>query len=121
MRDEAKLATWTAYQAAWSDMSAGKRRALLDESVNEHCIYSDPTSCCEGAVALMEHIERSREKVPGASFRNDKFLDHHDQGLSEWTMFDGTGAVVATGTSYARFGVDGRLTHMTGFFELKQS
>lgn len=36
-------------------------------------------------------------------------------------MVDGKGTVVATGTSYARFGADGRLTQMTGFFEPKQS
>ena len=70
---------------------------------------------------MIAHIEGSQEKRLGASFRNDKFLDHHDQGLSEWTMFDGKSAIVATGTSYARFGDDGRLIQMTGFFEPKKS
>lgn len=121
MPNERKLETWKTYQAAWSDMPDDDRRALLSRSVTDDCIYSDPTDSCDGVDALIAHIEGSQKKIPGARFQNDKFLDHHEQGLSEWTMFDGKGTVVATGTSYARFGGDGRLTHMTGFFEPKQS
>lgn len=36
-------------------------------------------------------------------------------------MFAGKRAMIATGTSYARFGADGRLTQITGFFEPKMS
>lgn len=121
MPDQGKLDVWDTYQSAWADIGADERRALLARSVTDDCVYSDPTDFCEGVDALIGHIEGSQAKVPGARFRNDKLLDHHDQGLSEWTMFDGTGAVVATGTSYARFGQDGRLTQMTGFFEPKKS
>ena len=121
MTDEAKLAAWTDYQAAWGDISDNERRALLAKSVDEQCVYSDPTSSCDGVEDLIGHIEQSQKKMPGARFQNDKFLDHHEHGLSEWTMFDGKGAKVTTGTSYARFGADGRMTQMTGFFEQKKS
>lgn len=121
MPDNKKLEIWNVYQSAWAAMAGDERRALLAKSVADDCAYSDPTDNCEGVDALIAHIETSQAKMPGARFHNDKFLDHHDQGLSNWTMFDGKGAVVATGTSYARYGVDGRLTQMTGFFELKKS
>ena len=121
MSDQAKLDTWIDYQAAWSAMAADERRALLAKSVDERCTYSDPTGSCDGVDALAARIEKSQEKMPGVRFRNDKFLNHHDHGLSEWTMFDGKGEAVTTGTSYARFGADGRLTQMTGFFEQKKS
>ena len=121
MTDQAKLDTWIAYQAAWSAMPSDDRRALLVTSVDERCVYSDPTSNCDGIDALVAHIEQSQKKMPGARFQNDKFLDHHEHGLSEWTMFDGKGAKVTTGTGYARFGPDGRMTQMTGFFEQKKS
>ena len=121
MTNDAKLAAWTGYQAAWSNIADDERRALLATSVDEHCIYSDPTGGCDGVEDLIARIEQSQKTMPGAWFRNDRFLDHHDHGLFEWTMFDGEGAEVATGTSYARFGADGRLIQMTGFFEQKQS
>ncbi len=117
MPDKKKLETWTIYQSAWSAIPDEERRALLARSVADDCVYSDPTDYCEGVDALIARIEGSQKKVPGARFQSDKFLDHHEQGLSEWTMFDGEGTVVATGASYARFGADGRLTRMTGFFE----
>ena len=120
MADRPKLDTWTDYQSAWSDIPDGERRALLAKSVTDDCHYSDPVSSHDGIDALIDHIHASQRKWPGAHFRNDRFLEHHDQALSEWTMFDGTGGVVATGVSYARFGADGRLTQMTGFFEAKQ-
>ena len=121
MTDEAKLTAWTDYQAAWSDISDEERRALLGRSVAESCVYSDPTSNCDGVEALICHIKQSQKKMPGARFQNDEFLDHHEHGLSEWTMFDGKGTKVTTGTSYARFGADGLMTQMTGFFEQKKS
>lgn len=121
MPDEAKLKTWTTYQSAWSDIPADERRALLAKSVTNDCVYSDPTDYCEGVDALIAHIVDSQKKVPGARFQNDRFIEHHDQGLSEWTMFDGKGSVVATGTSFAQFRADGQLIQMTGFFEPKQS
>lgn len=112
-----KLETWDTYQSAWAEMAPEDRRGLLARSVADDCVYSDPTSHCEGVDALIAKIEDSQVNVPGATFRNDKLVDHHDEGLSNWTMFDGNGDVFATGTSYARFGHDGRLTQMTGFFE----
>lgn len=117
MQTETKLDIWNTYQSAWSDIAADERRARLAKSVTENCVYSDPIDHCEGVGALIAHIEWAQKKVPGARFRNGKFLDHHDQGLSEWMMLDDKEAVVATGTSYARFGPDGRLTQITGFSE----
>lgn len=121
MATKTNLETWNTYQSAWSDISDGERRSLFARSVTDDCVYTDPTDHCEGIDALIAHVEGTQVKAPGARFHNDKFLDHHDQGLSEWTMFDGSGTVVATGTSYARFGADGRLMQMTGFFEPKHS
>ena len=113
--------TWEAYQSAWSDIPTDERRRILSRSVADDCVYSDPTDLCHGVDELITHIEGSQKKVPGARFRNDKLLVHHDQAMSNWTMFDGNGATVATGTSYARFRGDGRLVQMTGFFEPKTS
>lgn len=121
MQTETKLNIWNTYQSAWSDIVADERRARLARSVADNCVYSDPIDHCEGVDALIAHIEYSQRKVPGGHFRNGKFLEHHDQGLSEWTMLDAKETVIATGISYARFGPDGRLTQIAGFSELEQS
>lgn len=118
LQNAAQLATWNTYQAAWASPSAEERRQQLSRSVADDAVYADPTDECHGQAELLAHMERSQQRYPGASFRNDKFLAHHDQALSWWTMRAANGSTLATGTSYARFGADGRLAQMTGFFNL---
>ena len=117
MPNDAYLSTWETYQSAWADQTPAERRALLEQSVAESCVYTDPTGLCCGRDELIARIERTQVHFPGASFENTAFADHHDQGLSHWTMHGADGETIAAGISYARFGEDGRLTTMTGFFD----
>ena len=117
MPTEAYLSTWKTYQAAWSDISSEERRTLLESSVSADAVYTDPGSECHGLDELIGKIEDSQKKFPGASFHNEKMLDHHGQGLFTWKMEDPEGKVIAVGTSYARFGDNGLLKQMSGFFE----
>lgn len=110
--------TFETYQSAWSShISPAERQRLLETSVAEDCFYTDPGFACHGHAELIAKIEDSKQKFPGAVFRNDRFVDHHAQALINWTMFDGQGNEFVTGASYVRFGADGRLTHMSGFFD----
>ena len=112
------LATWKRYQAAWSAISKEERAELLAGSVAQDAVYSDPTVVCNGLEELTAKIEQSQEKTPGALFQNTRFLTHHQQGMSEWSMLDARGATLATGSSYACFNDKGLLVQMTGFYEL---
>jgi SnoaL-like protein len=111
------LAVWNTYQAAWSGVSGSERQRMLDESVAPDCVYTDPTSVSRGHRELTAKMQATQRNFPGAMFRNDKFVQHHGQAISNWTMLDGNGTAIFTGTSYARYGDDGRLAQMTGFFE----
>jgi hypothetical protein len=121
MNSEACLKTWNIYQSAWGPIDAVERRQLLDSSVTEDILYTDPVSQVHGVAALAERIAASQLRFPGARFRNDSFLEHHGQGLFHWTMYDGAGAVFVKGTSFGRFAEDGRLIQATGFFEAPQT
>jgi hypothetical protein len=81
------------------------------------CVYTDPTSVSRGYRELTAKMQATQRNFPDATFRNDTFACRHDQAISNWTMFDGDGKAIFTGTSYARYGDDGRLAQMTGFFE----
>ena len=112
------LSTFQTYQSAWTlGVSADERQRLLGLSVAEDCVYQDPGIECRGHAELIAKIEDANQKGPGAKFRNDSFFEHHDQGVVNWTMFDGAGDEYGRGASYVRFGADGRLTHMTGFYD----
>jgi hypothetical protein len=121
MNGEAYLATWNTYQSAWGPLDEAQRRQLLARSVADDIVYTDPGSQTQGIDALAERIGRSQRTYPGARFQNDSFLAHHGQGLFKWTMYDGQGSVFVKGTSYARFGEDGRLVQAIGFFEVRKA
>jgi hypothetical protein len=115
--EDSFLAAWNTYQAAWSRVSDGERQRMLDESVAPDCVYTDPASVSHGHRELTAKMQTTQRNFPGATFRNDKFAHHHGEAVSDWTMFDGNGRAIFTGTSYARYDGDGRLARMTGFFE----
>ena len=107
--------TWATYQRAWEDVSSAERQDLLKESVTDDCIYTDPTGQTHTRAELVAYIEKFRESMPTGSFQNHKFLEHHDQSLAEWVLLQ-NGADFQPGSSWARFGEDGRITNVTGFF-----
>ena len=116
MQNQEYPAVWDLYLSAWSDISAEERRKRLESCVTDDCVYTDPTEQRHGRADLMDRIEISQERYPGAHFVNDKFLHHHGQGHCDWTMYDGGGKVLAHGASYSRVAEDGRLKQMTGFY-----
>lgn len=118
MPDTAQQTTWYTYQKAWSDVSSAERRELLGQSTSEDCVYTDPMTECRGQDALQSYIEQFLQTMPGATFKNRRFFEHHAQSHAEWTLYDAQGQEVQPGNSYARFGEDGRLTHIAGFFEV---
>ena len=118
MNSEIHLKTWNAYQRAWGPVHESEREELLGSSVSEDVLYTDPLSQIRGLQELKARIAESQRKFTGAYFRNDSFLEHHDQGLFLWTMYDREGCVFVKGSSFGRFGTDGRLAQATGFFEV---
>lgn len=117
MTKPAHLATFEIYQSAWRiGVSPAERLRLLRESVAEDCHYQDPGTECHGLEQLTAKIEDANAKSPGATFRNDRFFEHHDKAVIEWTMLDGAGGEFARGASYVQFSLDGRLATMTGFY-----
>ena len=117
MNSEIHLKTWNAYQRAWGPIHETEREELLRSSVSDNILYTDPSSQTHGLQELMVRIAQSQQKFTGAYFRNDSFLEHHDQGLFLWTMYDKDGRAFVKGSSFGRFGTDGRIVQATGFFE----
>ena len=118
MVTSAHLATFEMYQSAWVlGLTTDERRQRLEKSVVEDCVYQDPGITCHGHDDLLAKIEDANQKGPGARFRNDRFFEHHDMAVVEWTMFDGAGDEFAPGASFVQFAPDGRLSRMTGFYD----
>ena len=118
MSNQAYRATWAVYQSAWEDVSAAERQDLLNRSVSDNCIYADSNVQTNTRSELIGHIEDFRQAMPNYSFKNHSFLDHHSQSLAEWMLYDAGGAEVQPGSSWAHYGEDGRITNVSGFFDV---
>ena len=117
MSTDKQLENWNTWQAAWADMPADRRRSMMEASIAPAVVYTDPESVSRGYDEIIVKMVAAQRNFPGCTFHQDKFLAHHEQAISEWTMLDGDGQPIFVGVSYARFADDDRLVSMIGFFE----
>ena len=89
---EARRATaWKNYQAAWGNVSSEDRQRLLSGSVATDCVYTDPATQRHGHAELIAYLEQFQQRMPGAYFTNEQFLEHHGQAVAHWTRVDAQG------------------------------
>jgi hypothetical protein len=67
---------------------------------------------------LISYMLDFHRQVPGGFFKTTSFQAHNARSLAAWQMCDGEGAVIGVGASYAEYGADGKLSAMTGFFDV---
>ena len=107
---------WNAYAAAFSATAEDERERLLEESVSEDVVFTNPGGEGKTRAGLSAHIVNFQKTMPGASFRTDKVYEHHRELLVVWSMHKQDGAKVATGYNFIRTDADGRFQYMAGFF-----
>ena len=111
-------AQWNAYTEAWSAITPEERKQLLTQTVATTCSFADPDTEGSGLEAFTAHIEKFQKDYPGAYFEVRKFLEHHGQSVAEWMMHGKDGSEFLAGTSVARYGDDGKLLQVAGFWKL---
>ena len=114
--NDAQALTWATYQAAWADVTRDQRAQLLNASLADRCVYTDPVGLWSGLDAITEKIEQSRREMPGTIFRNDAYAYVHGRSIAQWTLYDAHDLAVVRGASTADYGADGRIVRITGFF-----
>ena len=111
-------ALWNKYSEAWASAAPEKRKELLTQVASESCSFADPDTEVFGLEALTAHIAKFQEQFPGAYFETRRFIEHHGQSVAEWMMHDKDGSEFLPGVSVARYGEDGKMTHIAGFWRL---
>ncbi|MGB7816636.1 MAG: nuclear transport factor 2 family protein [Methylotenera sp.] len=117
MESNSQKHTWKIYSLSWSEVDVSKRLQLFEQSLSPDCVYTDPLIQTSGYVQLSDYMTELQKNVPGVKFIITDFESHHDRSLAHWNMVDGNGNLFIQGASYGLYGVDGRLTQMTGFYE----
>ncbi len=121
MKNNTNLNTLEAYSKALSMADESDRQKLFELSLSPDCIYTDPLVQTKGYAQLSAYISELHKNIPDVAFVITNFKFHHDRSLAHWNMVDGNDNLIFEGASYGLYGVDGRLTQMTGFFEPPQA
>jgi hypothetical protein len=109
--------TWLTYAKSWSEVDIDKRLQMLQQSVSSDFVYTDPhIQIATDYDELSNYMSEFQRNTPGGGFHTKNFEEHHEQSLAKWNMVNGEGNILGPGASFARYGVDGRLIQMTGFF-----
>lgn len=107
---------WNAYMAAYGAETADERTRLLEQSVCDDIVFTNPASDGKSRADLSAHIERFQNSNPGAYFSTDKLYPQRDKLLAVWSMYKPDGTKVATGYNFVRPDEGGRFSYMAGFF-----
>lgn len=116
MTKEVAEQVWNAYLEAYGSVSAEDRKRLLGESVSDDVVSENKADEMHGIDALVAHIEKFQQRLPGAYFKIDTLKFHHGQSLAELTLFKADGGEVAKAHTYGVFNDQDRLKKLTGFF-----
>ncbi len=117
MVNEAHRATWMKYEEAWAGISSADRMEILADTSAEDCVFATPQAEGSSRAALAQVLEQFQQQFRGAHIRTQRFIEHHRQSHAEWIIYSSEGAELLSGASVARYGEDGRITHLAGFWE----
>lgn len=109
--------TWETYAAAWKAESTDDKRGLFERALDPDVEYRDPLMQTRGFAGLEQYMAQFHQQIPGGHFVTTWFLAYQDRSIACWDMRGADGTKLGEGISYGRYGADGRLVEMNGFFE----
>jgi hypothetical protein len=112
-----------AYIEAWSTPEEAARRDLLDVSLADDALYTDPAYEVRGREEIASHIGRSLSGEAydgaGAGARipiSSRVDQHHGMFRFSWVLVDPQERPTLEGMDFVELAADGRLQRITGFF-----
>jgi hypothetical protein len=116
MNTESLEQRWNEYMTAFSTTAEDERIRLLDRSVSNDVVFTNPGGEGKSRADLNAHIEGFQKGNPGAYFTTDKIYLQPGRLLAIWSLHKTDGTKVATGYNFVTPDQDGRFGYMAGFF-----
>ena len=108
-----------AYGRAWLETDPTRRLAELERAWAPDATYCDPLALVRGREALSEHIGQTQAGLAGGRIEvTAEAVRHHDSAHFPWAITAADGATVMTGFDVVQFDDAGRITRLTGFFDV---
>ena len=116
MTKDAVEQAWNCYLKAYGNVSTEVRRQLLTASVSADVLSTNPGDETQGLESLVAHVEQFQQRLPGSYFKINSLKFHHEQVLTDWTLYKADDTAVTTAHTYGVFNDEGRLKKLIGFF-----
>jgi hypothetical protein len=107
--------TYDLYLAAWSEITADQRRALVDRSLSDRIVFANPQQHRVGKAAVIEHLEGFQRRTPGGSFRMNNMVGWGEHALAEWQLVDAQGQPDFSGYDVVTFDQEGLISNILLF------
>ncbi len=105
------------YLAAYGETDGARRRALIAESFCADATLADPPLDAAGREGIDELFTAVQSQFPRHTFRRSSGVDeHHQSARYEWELVAADDTVSVSGTDFVRFGSDGLIASVVGFF-----
>lgn len=101
--------TYDTYLSAWSPMAAEKRLALLQDSLPDDVVFTNPMQRRRGIAEVIVHLEGFQKRSPGAMFRMNEMLGWENHGIATWQFVDAQGEPGFWGYDIVDFDPSGRI------------
>jgi hypothetical protein len=116
MNNQSMEQRWHSYMTAFGTVSEHERERLLENSVSEDVVFTNPGATGNSRNGLSAHIGRFQKVNPGAYFQTDKLFLQNDKLLAIWSMYKQDGTKLATGYNFVTPDSNGLFNYMVGFF-----
>ncbi|MGA9278409.1 nuclear transport factor 2 family protein [Ilumatobacter sp.] len=105
------------YLDAYGETDADRRLQLISESFTPDATLADPPLDAAGHDGLSAMFAAVQSQFPGHTFMRTSAVDeHHGAARYEWSLAGPDGTVAVIGNDFVRFGSDGKLASVVGFF-----
>jgi hypothetical protein len=105
------------YLAAYNEIDANERRALVEQAFAVDGVLIDPPIDASGRDGISEMMGMVHQQFPGHTFRRSTGIDeHHAHVRYGWELLDGDGNVALAGMDVGLLDAAGQLVHVAGFF-----
>ncbi len=98
-----------AYVDAWNEPDAARRRALLERSITDDCLFEGPLGALTGREAVERLIVAMQDRMPGTSIVRVGAPEEGDELRFRWEVQTAEGERLMSGVDTVDVAGDGRL------------
>lgn len=105
------------YLAAYGEPDTTKRAELVADAFAVDATLADPPFSATGHVELSASFAEVQAQFPQHRFTRTSAVDHH-HGTARftWSLDASDGSTAVAGTDFVRFGPEGKIESVAGFF-----